>query len=498
LFDRSGKTTVFMVLVLLIILAFSALINVKVGFCVSPSDYPGAPDFTGADPNVSGLYYDSEAAQRTTLNYPNYTVWSLRYIKGQESSGPYFWVSLSIFYVYDVSGGNSVFNSKISSVIVHSTDFPKHPQWYVVSENVQSTNYYSVVYQDLQYATKNFECDRVLNGADNDYSGDPHIVIAFVGEGNSLTSANEMIAAMETLTQHAIVIIANAPRYGSTPTFTPTLTPTPTPTEIPPAPTTRSGQDNEKFTINYHHGNVQVKFEGETNWVQLNDDMVLYPGDEIKTTTPENSFPGDFSYVELHHSGMENFNDRNILMAYESGMRLKHSPTAAELDITDLILYNNQFGGAAADFIFEDNAIIGKQLLSDTSIVTPDSIITTKGTQFEVIINQTGTIVRTFSGIVEITDLNEENSVSVGANQTCTVPSKGIPGTAVYFNEATVDKWWVSILNHQSSTGFNLLNQLLYIIPIVAIVIVVIALAVVFRRRRSGHLYLPPPPPPPQ
>jgi hypothetical protein len=425
---------------------------------------------------------------------------------------------LRIFVDYTIScinseeGATSLFNDQTPNFGLSTSEVQSvlnDPSNTVIKSNIQGKSK-TLIYQVLPQESSHPQCAARVIVQSQTY---PNWIYWIFVYGNGFSGAADLETKVNLVIDHCQWLILT--KQQNNPTSTPTTTPTSatptnvvTPTEssaftpqtsISLAPTpTRSGQDNEKFTVNYHSGNVQVKFKGETNWVTLKDDMVLYPGDEIITTS-SGLKGGQFSFVELHHSGMDYYSDRDILLSFESGMKLEHSPIPAEEVMTDIILYEGGFGteSAAADFVFQDTALIGKNLLSDTRIVTPDSIITTKGTQFEVIINQTGTIVRTFSGIVEVTDLNGENSVNVGANQTCTVPSGGNPGTVATFNPSNVDQWWTKLPTPQpsSTAGFDLQGLLPYTIPIVAIAAVVVVVAVVFGRRHRRLLPSPPPPP---
>ncbi len=60
-------------------------------------------------------------------------------------------------------------------------------------------------------------------------------------------------------------------------------------------------------------------------------------------------------------------------------------------------------------------------------IETSNAITAVKGTKFEVVVDDTGTTVRVFEGVVEVSDLNRTKNVSVGANQKVVVPVNSVP-----------------------------------------------------------------------
>jgi hypothetical protein len=75
-------------------------------------------------------------------------------------------------------------------------------------------------------------------------------------------------------------------------------------------------------------------------------------------------------------------------------------------------------------------------------IETPNAIAGVKGTRFEVVVDDTGTTVTVFEGVVEVSDLNMTKNVSVGANQKVVVPVNSVPLEPTGFDLATVDQWW--------------------------------------------------------
>jgi len=136
-------------------------------------------------------------------------------------------------------------------------------------------------------------------------------------------------------------------------------------------------------------------------------------------------------------------------------------------------------------------------------VVTSSAIITDSGTQFEVLVDDTGTWVRTFSGSVKVTDINNTYAVDVGAGQTTSVPNGGYPYSATLFDASTAERWWETLPSSTPAPGgfdfSSFTGTLSLLIVIVAVVVVVVVMVVVVwsrRRKPTGQVFYPPPPPP--
>jgi ferric-dicitrate binding protein FerR (iron transport regulator) len=74
--------------------------------------------------------------------------------------------------------------------------------------------------------------------------------------------------------------------------------------------------------------------------------------------------------------------------------------------------------------------------------ITPNAIAGVKGTEFLVVVNDSGTMVSVLEGVVEVSSLNFTGNVSVGANQIVIVPADGVPRAPAGFDATKVDRWW--------------------------------------------------------
>jgi hypothetical protein len=99
---------------------------------------------------------------------------------------------------------------------------------------------------------------------------------------------------------------------------------------------------------------------------------------------------------------------------------------------------------------------------------------------------------------VEVSDLNGENIVTLGANQTTTVVRGSSPSLPISFDSIATDHWWNKL---PSPSAFSLINLIGLAIAIIVILVVVGALVLRRNTKKKNQSYqpfdLPPPPPPP-
>ncbi len=285
----------------------------------------------------------------------------------------------------------------------------------------------------------------------------------------------------------------------------PTITPSTTPAETPTQPTPQDQLDTyPSLTINSLTGDVEVLWaESETDWSPATLGMILRVGDSIKT---KKEFYDRVALAVVESMGWVALAD--FYVAHGGGVKvLPPEPAPKPFSKSVKVLYFKDLTppGFSGSYYIKSSPSTSSTSGANPRlcIETPDAIITDVGTQFEVLVDDTGTMVRTFSGFVYVTDINNTYFVTVGENQTTSVPKGGYPYVPTLFDSSTVDRWWEALPSPTSTpTGFDLSNftiLLPLIVIVVVIVVAVIIAGVVWSkgRKTKTQVYYPAPPPPP-
>lgn len=165
------------------------------------------------------------------------------------------------------------------------------------------------------------------------------------------------------------------------------------------------------------HGTVQVRDAVSGEWKPAISGMRLEEGMAIRT---------------LRDGQAEVLLPRNWVVRLESDSYMEFIPRYPVKTLGDFLrLIKGEFW-----------LKIKKPLPGRFDVETPNAIGGVKGTEFVVIVNDTGTMVNVIEGVVEVSTLNGTGNVSVGVNQRTVVPAGGVPGGPVSFDPATTDRWW--------------------------------------------------------
>jgi hypothetical protein len=188
-------------------------------------------------------------------------------------------------------------------------------------------------------------------------------------------------------------------------TPTPSLAPTPTPQEV----------NANAVKIISIKGVAHFQLEGSNTWGEAFEGLTLLPGDKLRV---ENG------YVTI---GIK-----------DSRMILKADSEFSEITVKEPDSFNSVSGvdlDSGSSYISSDGS-------SGITVQTPQGIITDLGTQFEIVVDNSSTLVRTYSGYVQVSDLQGKNMVFLGSGDTTTVPAGGKPIEPVSFDLNSVDDWW--------------------------------------------------------
>jgi hypothetical protein len=200
----------------------------------------------------------------------------------------------------------------------------------------------------------------------------------------------------------------------------------------------------EQFEIEFVTGNVTVYQVSTGKWAPAKEGMILKPGDTIKTIGDPKQ-----NIASIRHKGDGiSSSDKQMIIRGDSFMILQpYSVTNPKITrdqaLVQVALYLAQESGVA-DVLVKTTV----RTTVEKAVKNPIAAIATAGawivdhlTEFEVIVNSTGTTVNTIEGEVEVSDLNGTNTVYVKAYQTNYVPNGGIPTEAKSLDASNLDQW---------------------------------------------------------
>ncbi|MEM4246694.1 MAG: hypothetical protein QW390_05310, partial [Candidatus Bathyarchaeia archaeon] len=105
--------------------------------------------------------------------------------------------------------------------------------------------------------------------------------------------------------------------------------------------------------------------------------------------------------------------------------------------------------GPESIFIFEDDQssklCFGKvhiESKTESNVETPNSLIRSKGTEYEIIADLEQTKILVYQGSVEVSDRNLAATIVVNAGEASTVEADSAPAQPVPFDRELVEKWW--------------------------------------------------------
>jgi hypothetical protein len=352
-----------------------------------------------------------------------------------------------------------------------------------------------LIYQTSPQGTLHPQCDAEVIVQDQTH---PNWLYWIHVYGNGFASASDLQDGVTIIMVHCETLIQNKSQSNTSPT------PTPTPTPI----SDDNSRTQEHFIIQDYQGDVTVQRGGVGSWIPATKGMLVYPFDAIKT----NGLPGQ--------------NWVNIIFSNENATALGQDINDYKVELGDgtIILLSSE---KVSNMITASRLSIPKPTYAEPQtllyvgdsrpqhipfrIETPDAIISDTETEFQVIVNSTGTTVYTLEGTVEVSDLDGLNTVQIDAGQTITLHN-GVPiGVPIAFNVNSIDKWWTTTsIATQTPTGtpsnlgstdsplqiFDML-PLLGVVAVIILVVVVVGVVWSKRRKKTTQTdYLPPPPPP--
>jgi hypothetical protein len=218
---------------------------------------------------------------------------------------------------------------------------------------------------------------------------------------------------------------------------TPSLAPTPTPREV----------HSNAVEIISIKGVAHFQLEASNTWGEAFEGLTLLPGDKLRV---ENG------YVTI---GIK-----------DSRMILKADSEFGEITVRA----SDSSNSVSAVELDSGSSYISSNASSDITVQTPQGIITDLGTQFEIEVGNSSTLVRTYSGYVQVSDLQGKNMVFLGSGETTTIRAGAKPIEPVSFNLNSVDDWWSSILQISPSPSvpefpFNIIIGLISLLTLVVI-----------------------------
>jgi hypothetical protein len=435
----------------------------------------------------------------------NYTSLYGAYFRDNNSgNGSRVSFGLGIYWYYNITRAQQAFD-KFVSMYNHNLDYLRNQSGTIFVETTLNSEQCYLVsgtppYEYHPYTT--YWGEREILAADPFNNGEKRFIIVIQGNGQQFASEYDILNLFDQLEQHAMNLIENLPRI--TPTVSPTPSPTGTPTPTPTQPDQQKPQPGlEQFEIEYVTGNVLVYQASTGSWTPAKVGMTLKPGDTIQTSgDPQQNI------ASLRHIGDGiSSSNKQIIVRGDAKMLLQtYSSTNPKTTLAQALVQVGLYLGhesGVADVLFKSTV----RTAAESAVENPIGAIETAGawivdhlTEFEVIVNSTGTTVNTIDGTVEVSDINGTNTVYVNAYQTSYVPNGGTPTAAKNIDVSNMDQWWnlVPVTDRSDSTA-PIYNLLPYIVTVVVIVVAAVVAGVVWDRRRKTRTQIscPPPPPPP-
>jgi len=213
-----------------------------------------------------------------------------------------------------------------------------------------------------------------------------------------------------------------------------------------PTPTPNTDANKEQFAIQYCTGQVYVQRGGTGPWLPATTGMMLNPFDAVKTVGRPT-----LNHARLVFGDNRTILNNNLPRAYQVDIGggqivLLSSQDVSKMGFPDLSIPKPE------PTLDEENIVFSSLLPHPPmTITTPDGIIHDSQTEFQIIVNSSGTTVYTFTGSVTLSDLSGNNIVEVRANQVASVKQGDAPSTPLSFNPNNVDRSWVDSAYPQPS-----------------------------------------------
>jgi hypothetical protein len=411
----------------------------------------------------------------------------------------YIRIEYSVSYVTTITKANELFNN--SQDYLHS-DFVdrivSNKDYTIYDNNIQEKTK-SLIYQTSPQSDPHPACFAYLLNQD---PATPNFVYRIDIYGNGFDSSSNLLNIVNSVKSHCedtILIVKAQLGENTNQTLTPTPIKTPTSTF------------KDTFQIQSLTGEVHIQRGGTGPWIPATKEMKLYPYDAIKVGNNIESFV----CIGFENSSLpEEYrvyigNNTTVLLSSEDARQLRV--------LRPEVLSISDFDKELLSRLHIFSAEFYKH--SQITIITPDSIIKDTQTEFDILVSHNSTIVGTYEGTVEVSDLNNTQTVTVASNQISTVMEGQVPSQPLQFDSTQIDKWWETANSLDSNTPVispdldqnNHLNGIInslfpFIVVVVGIVIVVLVFAFLRRRRKNVRnldskdqdlIVLPPPPPPP-
>jgi hypothetical protein len=315
--------------------------------------------------------------------------------------------------------------------------------------------------------------------------------------GNGFSSGSDLQDRLTSVMLHCGTLIQNKTRTNATPTPIPTITPD------------NNSQTQESFIIQNCEGNVMVQRGGIGAWIPATKGMLVFPLDAIKTSgSPRESWVNIVFGNENASALGQDVNDYIVKLGEGTIVLLSSEKVSNMVSVSRLHVPKPTSPEAQTLIYIGDS----QPQHIPFRIETPDALISDSQTEFEIIVNSSGTSVFTIDGAVQVSDLNEFYTVQVDAGKTITLQNGESPGALTSFNVNSLNNWWTTApvatnepTNSPSTLGItNSTSTSLPILPflgvITAIILALIVVVVVLSKKRKKTItqeeYLPPPPPP--
>ncbi len=133
----------------------------------------------------------------------------------------------------------------------------------------------------------------------------------------------------------------------------------------------------------------------------------------------------------------------------------------------------------------DGKCIVGQNLVRQAcrKVKTRDAILGSRGTEFLVETNSTGTTVTVLEGLLAVTDLNGKKTVEVAGGQSTYIKHGGLPADPKPFDPAKIEHWWEKKAPGQIPEQTTL-------ITLFGIIIVLVFIVAIYSNSRKKKLAL--------
>jgi hypothetical protein len=270
----------------------------------------------------------------------------------------------------------------------------------------------------------------------------------FVIVNGAFHDASVLQSYLSTISNHCVDIIKSK-RVDAN--VAPSASPTPSATQ-------------EKFVIQNCEGKVTVQRGGTGSWIPATPGMLISPGDAVnvkENTVAQGQVifrPTNFAVIAFQNSSSTT-NGEPLPTIYQVSLGQGTIVLLSSEQVSKMVGHPMLSIPKPSSQVQEPNSAIPEpgslwsgtrvhvltkiQQYTSLGIETPDALISDKQTEFEIIVDSSGTTVYTFSGIVTISDPSGGNSVEVRESQTASMKQGGIPSTPLAFDKNSFDRSWV-------------------------------------------------------